>query len=483
MFSAIDITVFASVKQVLWLVNITITLVAISFIIMAKKDPTKTLSWIAVVALFEIVGVILYLTFGRNFRKERLFSKKNKTDKSQIEHIYHKQLNSINDYTPVEEDLDITKLLWNNNRSLLTRTNKVEILNNGEATFGSILEAIGRAKRYIHLEFYIVEDDQIGNIVAEALIAKAQQGVEIRLIYDDVGSWSLGSRFVNRLKQAGIKVYAFMPVAFPWFTSRINYRDHRKILIVDGKVGFTGGVNIADRYLKSGKREMWRDTHIKIEGSAVAMLHLIFMTDWHFVSKEELNAKIYLKPHPVDHNTPIQIASSGPDSNWASIMQTFFYAISSAKEHIYIVTPYFMPNQAILTALKVASLKGVDIRLLIPSRSDSKIVYCATRSYIDELLNAGIKIFMYQKGFVHSKLIMIDSEYCSVGTANMDIRSFEYNLELSALIYDKEVTKELESYFIADLADSKELNIKQWSKRSRKEYLLEALARLFSPFL
>ncbi len=288
------------------------------------------------------------------------------------------------------------------------------------------------------------------------------------------------------MRNAGVEVRCFQPVVFPWLTSKVNYRNHRKIVVVDGRVAFTGGINIADRYLvRRGKNGMWRDTHLKLEGEAVAMLQTVFLTDWYFLNKKEtatFDAKFY-PPSIVESESPVQIAASGPDSDWAAIMQAFFSAITRAHDHIYISSPYFLPNEAIITALKVAALGGIDVRVMIPSRSDSKIVYWATRSYISELLDAGIGVYLYQKGFNHSKVIMIDGRFSSVGTANMDVRSFEDNFEVSAIMYDPAVAAELEGYFFEDLKRSKRLERETWLQRPHRHRIYESLARLLSPLL
>ena len=276
-----------------------------------------------------------------------------------------------------------------------------------------------------------------------------------------------------------------MPVVFPWLTSKINYRNHRKIVVIDGKVGYTGGLNIADRYLRGTKHGPWRDTHLKIEGTAVNMLQLTFLADWYFATGIQLKDKdkyLMVSDDSVG-DTAVQIATSGPDSDWATIMQAYFAAITKATDHIYISTPYFMPGESLLTALKVAALSGIDVRIMLPSRSDSKIVYWASRSYITELLEAKIKVYLYNKGFNHSKIITIDNRFSSIGTANMDNRSFEDNFEVTAMIYDRDVTDRLESRFLADLDGCTRLTYRRWATRSRTDMFKESVARLFSPLL
>ena len=328
-------------------------------------------------------------------------------------------------------------------------------------------------------------EGSVSRTFADILKEKARSGVEVRFIYDDVGSWNLKRSFIRSLREAGVQVHCFMPVVFPWLTSKINYRNHRKIVVIDGKEGYTGGLNIADRYLRGTKHGPWRDTHLKIEGTAVNMLQLTFLADWYFATGIQLKDKdkyLMVSDDSVG-DTAVQIATSGPDSDWATIMQAYFAAITKATDHIYISTPYFMPGESLLTALKVAALSGIDVRIMLPSRSDSKIVYWASRSYIAELLEAKIKVYLYNKGFNHSKIITIDNRFSSIGTANMDNRSFEDNFEVTAMIYDRDVTDRLESRFLADLNGCTRLTYRRWATRSRTDMFKESVARLFSPLL
>jgi cardiolipin synthase len=285
------------------------------------------------------------------------------------------------------------------------------------------------------------------------------------------------------MRAAGVRIFPFMPVRFPWLTNKLNYRNHRKILVVDGIVGFMGGLNIADKYLH-GLADIgpWRDTHIEIKGEAVAVMNSVFLVDWYFVSNEVLtHEKKYLKQEPVDNNCWIQIASSGPDSDWATIMQVYFSAIATARECIYISTPYFSPNESILTALKTAALGGVDVRLILPGKSDSVIGNWNSRSYIEELLEAGVRIYLYSSGFIHSKYILVDNVFASVGSVNVDMRSFDLNFEVTALIYNQEFASRLHNSFIEDIKNSYEVILDLWKGRTISERYKESLARIFGP--
>ncbi|MFI3266265.1 MAG: cardiolipin synthase [Rikenellaceae bacterium] len=482
--------VLSHIKLIVALMYFAFIAINIILVIHDKRDPVKALSWIIVMMTLPIIGLIFYLIFGRNHRKQKLFSRKELTDLKTIENITTRQVyglssNQLKQTESVSINRDIITLLLNSCKAPLTIKNSIETFNNGKDTFDSIIEAIKGAKHFIHLEYYIFDyKDAIGMQISELLIEKAKEGVEVRMIYDDVGSWSIGPRFCNKMRKAGVQIKGFMPVVFPWLTSNVNYRNHRKILVVDGTVAFTGGVNIADRYISGGEFGFWRDAHIKIQGQAAQMLQLIFSTDWYFVSGEILNnVEKYLPEHKVEKELAVHIATSGPDSDWASIMQAYFAAINKAKKHIYISTPYFLPNQAILTALKVAALSGIDVRIMMPKRSDSKVVLWASRSYISELLEAGIKIFLFEKGFIHSKIVIIDGTFASIGSANMDIRSFEDNFEVSAFIFDEQFTQEFEKQFIADLDFCQQVSAESWHSRAPYLSILESISRLFSPLL
>ncbi len=472
--------------EVLYIITLIFTVI---LIIQQKGDPLKTISWILVIFMLPIVGIVLYFIFGKNFRKEKIFSRKGLTDLEHIKVLSQNQFLNLSRENffkneKLQSKVNIMRLLLNSSKSLLTEHNKVTILQNGNQTFKSLIQAIEDAMHHIHLEYYIIEDDNIGNIIRNLLIKKSQQGVKIRLIYDDVGCWSLPNHFIDSLTDAGVDVYPFLPVRFPSLTNKVNNRNHRKIVVVDGKVAFMGGLNIADRYLQENdKIGIWRDTHLRFEGESVGSLQTIFLVDWYFVSDEIINSQEYFPAPDTGDYHLVQITASGPDSDWASIMQAYFAAIASAKSFIYISTPYFLPNESILTALKTASLSGLDVRIILPYKSDSKIVFYSSRSYVTELIEAGIKVYFYKKGFPHSKLLIVDGVLSSVGTANMDIRSFDQNFEVSALIYDEAITAELLEKYYLDLNGSIQITQEEWEKRSKGEQLVESVARIFSPLL
>ncbi len=468
-----------------------IVLAIVVLTIFEKRSPLRTISWVLVVVLLPVIGVTLYLFLGQEYRKKKMFSRKGLKGLEDLKILTQQQLVNIPSETKfphldvINKNKHIISLLLANSNALLTTDNRVRILKNGSEKFPAIFDAIRKAKKHIHIEYYIIDNDELGNKFRELLIEKAKEGIEVRLIYDDVGSWSLSKKYLKSMKNAGVHVDCFMRIRFPHFTSKANYRNHRKIIVIDGTIAFVGGINIADRYLHGTKKlGEWRDTHVMLEGGAATMLQVQFMADWYFVSKEVLGIKKYFTP--LSNSTSgkaVQILSGGPDSDWATINQFYFSAITSAKKHIYITTPYLIPTNELTNALKIAALSLIDVRILLPQNGDSVMPKWSTYSYIDELLEAGVKIYFYSKGFVHAKLIMVDGELSSIGTANFDFRSLETNFEVNAVIYDTEVTQQLELQFKEDLANSKHVTEPLWRRRPYHYKIKEAFARLLGPLL
>ncbi len=458
-------------------------------IVLEKRSPFKTAAWILVLILLPVFGVIFYLIFGQEYRKRKLFSRSGIKSLGKIRKLSNKQLREIDQIhlklnPKILEKENIIRLLLNNSNALLTIGNKLKILNGGEQTFDAIFEAIKNAKHHIHLEYYIFSDDKIGRRLKDLLIAKSRQGIEVRIIIDDVGSWGLGNKNIDEFRRNGVEIYPFMEVRFPRLTSQVNFRNHRKIVIVDGEIGFTGGINVADRYIDGIKKiGPWRDTHLQLEGDAVACLQVVFAADWYFVINENLNGRKYFLPFSDAPGTAVQISASGPDSDWENIGQAFFAAISNARKRVYIVTPYLMPPPNIVSALKTVALSGVDVRIIIPQKSDAVIPRWCSFSYVEELMEACVRIFFYQSGFIHSKYIIVDDVFSSVGTTNLDFRSLETNFEVNAFIYDEEFTRQLEETFTTDLQNSREITIKEWQQRPWHKKFRESLAHIFSPML
>jgi len=473
----------------LGLIYILTVVFTVVVVILENRSPQKTISWILVLILLPFLGLISYLVFGQSYRKQKMFSLKELGDLKWLQTLSQDQKgksakSQFLQNERIHEKKNVMTLLLNNSKALLTGQNHLKILNDGEETFTEIFEALRKAEDHIHLEYYIIEDGELASELHKILLDRVRAGVEIRIIYDAVGSWQLSQDYIDSLRKAGVKIHAFLPVRFPIFTSRVNYRNHRKIIVIDGKIAFVGGLNFADRY-KYGIPEIgiWRDTHLKIVGEAASSLQIVFLIDWYFVRQEVLLDEKYRPNYKVKDHCLLQIISSGADSDWASILQAYFSAITSAKQNVYISSPYFMPNGSLLMALKTSAMSGIDVRVLIPMKSDSFMTYLGTLSYIEELLEAGVRMFFYKGGFNHSKIMMVDGIISTIGTANMDIRSFEQNFEVNALVYDEVITMELRKRFLEDLNQSEEIDLISWQKRSKGQKLKESMARLFTPLL
>jgi cardiolipin synthase len=439
--------------------------------------------------LLPFAGIVIYLFFGQEYRKTKMYSRKGLRNLEKLRKITLQQLDNLpKNHFQISDRLyskkRLIKLMLSNSNAILSNNNQLQILRNGEQTFPEMFKAIEQAKHHIHLEFYIVEDDTVGNYLRELLIQKAKEGVEVRFIYDDVGSWELKKKFLRSMSDAGVKVDCFMRVRFPNLTSKVNYRNHRKILVVDGEIAFVGGLNFADRY-QDGVPGIgpWRDTHLKVVGGGATALQIIFMADWYFVSKEILKGEKYFKPIKVGNGKLVQMVASGPDSDWESIGQAYFAAIASSTDYVYLSTPYLMPTADIVTALKTSALGGIDVRIIVPGLSDAITPKWGTNSYVQELLEAGVKVYFYKAGFIHSKVIIVDGLFSSVGTANLDFRSLETNFEVNAMVYDEEIAEVLTRQFLEDQDKSEQVILANWVKRPRINKIKESFARILSPML
>jgi putative cardiolipin synthetase len=455
-------------------------------VILDKRDPTKTTLWVVVLVLLPVLGFLLYLFFGRNLRRSRIYKRKKPIDLSGLRESIDPYMVSLPEWvesTSSSVNASIARLLLNNSRSPVLRGNRAKVYHQGREAFGALLADIESAREFIHLEYYIWSADTIGTIMAELLMAKARAGLDVRILYDAVGSWGLSKRYVRELQEAGVQIFQFQRVRFPYFADRLNYRNHRKIAVIDGTIGHMGGMNVADKYMDGDpKLGSWYDSQLRLVGPSVAAMHLIFINDWDFVTHYAHPFEFHRVEYPnTPENVAVQVAASGPETNWATIMQAYFTAIAKARHHIYICSPYFVPNESILTALRTASLSGVEVRILLPAKSDSRFVHWATRSYIQTLLDAEIQVYLFQGGFNHSKTVMIDSTCCTIGSANMDIRSFEDNFEVVALVYDSALTQEMEADFLVQLERSQRVSPIAWRERGFPDRFKDAVASLFSP--
>ena len=471
------------IHWILLVIYLAITIGGIVAVLMDNKQPEKTMAWILVLCFMPIVGIIFYLFFGQNTRKEKVISERSMDllmKRSMLEFAEQENLHIPRRNRP------LMKLFTNQNWALPFKDNEVSIFTDGYEFVSTLLYNIGQAQDHIHLDTYIIEDDPLGNLVADVLIDKARQGVEVRLLYDDVGCWRVKDRFFNRMKAAGIQVYAFMPVRFPAFTGKVNYRNHRKLCVIDGKVGFIGGMNIALRYVKGTARQTWRDTHLCIRGGAVYAIQRAFLVDWYFVSRTLVTDRRYYPPvdKTIDNNCLTQIVTSSPVSPWPDIMQGYVRVLLQAHRYVYMESPYFLPTEPVLFAMRTAALAGVDVRLTVPRRGDAKLVEWASRSYLMEVIEAGVKVYLYEPGFNHSKILVSDDNLSSCGSTNIDFRSFENNFEANAFFFNEGMALRLKKVFLTDQAQSTLVDdVSYFIKRPFLQRLLESLVRLLSPLL
>ncbi|HUR66267.1 MAG TPA: cardiolipin synthase [Chitinophagaceae bacterium] len=472
---------------------VAILLMVCLHILVATQHANKALAYILFAISVPLVGIGFYLTFGINYWRKKRYNKKILQNKSILKQLKKDIVQFDQTAIPymdqsVQQNAELASMLVRDLGSLLTRHNAVKILNNGEEKFPDMLEAMRKAKHHIHLEYYIYEYDEIGTEIIELLIEKAREGVEVRMIYDDFGSPSIKRSTEKRMREAGAIVHPFHRVRFYLLANRFNYRNHRKIVVIDGHTAFLGGINVSDKYINKDKNKLfWRDAHLRIDGPAVYYLQYVFITDWNFCCSETLKpSEQYfsaLTNPPAEDGSLVQIAASGPDSYLPSILYSILQAIYLAKKEILITTPYFIPGDSIMDALRIAAMSGLSVKLLAPGISDSKIVNAAAKSYYNKLLEAGVEIYLYKKGFVHAKTMITDSLLCMVGTANMDYRSFEFNFEVNALVYDKKLAAAMRKTFFEDLKDAEQINKEAWLTRPWHKQLPEKVARLFSPVL
>lgn len=459
------------------------------FIVLHNRNPTKTLSFILALVALPFVGIFVYYFFGQEYRKSKIFKREDIYSHKRIKEwekrfIFEEEEIKHIDHPIVAKKTKLVNLLQNNQKSAITFDNDVKILQNAENKFESLFEDLRKAKNHIHLEYYIFNDDVIGGKLLDILCERSEKGVSVKVIYDYVGS-EMSKKGLKKLKAAGVQVYAFMPVWFPNLTRRLNYRDHRKIVIIDGYIGYVGGVNICDLYVNTEGSEMfWRDTHARIEGHSVKSLQTQFLYNWDFLTPEEVEITEEFYPKvSVGQHVPVQIAASGPDTNFANIMEAMLTAINTAEKSIYITTPYFVPNDEILTALCTASRSGVEVKMIIPREGDSWAAKYATNSFIEQMLESGIQVNHYCKGMVHAKTLIVDGILATVGTCNMDNRSFLLNFEINAVFYSKEISEDLTRFFEEDLEECSPNTLEEWRKRSAIEKIKESFCRLWAPLL
>lgn len=471
-------SVFSTAVSLLFFLTVVATVMVV---ILDNRNPFKTLVWVLVLIFLPVVGLILYFFFGQDTRKEKLISKKGFERLSKYPMMEFQEQESF----PVSdlESHSVVRFFQRVNKALPFEGNGMDICSDGYCMIQSLLKAITRAKHHIHIQFYIFEDDAVGRLVRDALMDKAREGIEIRVLYDDVGCWKVPHAFYDEMREAGIETRSFLKVRFPRFTSKVNYRNHRKVVIIDGEIGFIGGMNIAERYLKGVGWGVWKDVMIRMEGKAVYGLQTSFLVDWYATDHSLITSSRYFPKMEEKGYSLVQIVTSDPVGKWKDIMQGLLLVIASARRYIYIQTPYLLPTESILVALKTAALAGVDVRVMIPERSDSRLVHWGTKSYLAELMEAGVKIYSYQKGFLHSKLVVSDDSLATVGSTNMDFRSFEHNFEVNAFLYDRASVLKLKEIFLSDQKDARLIQQKVWRMRPWSQKVKESIIRLLAPLL
>ena len=482
----LPLSLFEIVLTAIYLINF---ILVVDLIFRGKRNIDNTLTWIVILVLVPPVGFILYAMFGRSIAKKNMFSVKEKEDKVIKDKILESYVEIESNLDPyLDENKDIIYTLANSNNAHFTADNDVDIYPESNMFFNSLLEELKKAEEYINIQFYIFKDDRIGKEIIEILKEKAQSGVEVRLLYDAVGGRNLSRKAVKEMKEAGVQVANFFPSFLNIINFNINFRNHRKIVVIDGKVGFVGGFNVGDEYLgRDPKFGEWRDTHIRLTGSCVIDLSMRFLLDWRYTTKENLDLAKYFtkKREKSTGNVGIQIVSSGPDiTELDEIKYGYMKMIQKARDYVYIQSPYLILDKTLMETLKVACLSGVDVRIMIPSKPDHPFVYWASYSYAGELLNYGAKIYTYGgDAFLHAKTIVYDDSVASIGTANMDIRSFELNFEVNAFIYSEEKAREQRMIFERDIENSREITKEIYESRSTYIKIKESISRLLSPVL
>ena len=461
-----------------------------SLIFIERKDPTTTWAWLLIMILLPGIGFIIYLLLGQNLSRERLFKEKTVLDENKRRELSIQFTQSSEGHSGNDEYLDLMRMNYNHSGAKYTIGNDIEIYYDGEDKFARLLEDLRGAKKYIHIQYYIFRKESIGREIIKVLEEKAAEGVEVRFLVDSMGSYKLTKRSLKKYILNGGKFEIFFPGILPHINTRINYRNHRKILIIDSKVAFLGGFNIGDEYLGKDKNiGHWRDTHTKIKGLAINDLEGRFLLDWSYANESDLDIdlkKYFINPHSTDLPKKIigaQIVSSGPDHTEQQIKNGYFKIINSAKKNLFIQTPYFVPDEPMLEALRLAALSGVDVKIMLPGNPDHKFMGWIANSYFESLLNAGAKIYLYEKGFLHAKTIVADSSICSVGTANMDIRSFSLNFESNIFIYNEAISKSMEEQFFKDLKVCTKVTLESFEKRSIISRIGESIIRLVSPLM
>ena len=470
------------VYNIVTVLYVLMVLAVIAVVLGENRNPVKSIAWVLVLVLLPVVGLVIYLIFGRNLKGMKLISR---SDLRELRRLNDFRDSDGLDYGLSDNSLQLISLVNKLSEPHLFVGNDIDVFTTGQDKFETLLRDIEAAQDYIHVQYFIIEGDEVGSRLLDLLMAKARQGVQVKVLYDYVGSFYMRPRVLKKMREAGIDVHPFLELTFTQFAFRVNWRNHRKIVIIDGRIGYVGGMNIASRYVTGDKKwKPWRDTHLRISGEAVAALQYSFAIDWNYTTRELLTSPTmrYSEP-PRQPDYIVQMMSSGPSSRWHNISFVFLKAITQAKHRVYIQTPYFLPSDSLLKALQAVALAGVDVRLMIPRRPDSVMLRLATGSYIKECMQSGIKVYFYEPTVLHAKVVIVDDEFVTTGSTNFDFRSFEHNFEFNALVYSKDFNAKMKAIFEADMEQCTRLRMGKWKQRPLAIKALESIVRLMSPIL
>lgn len=471
-------TAMTWIYDAIFIIYICTLLSILVFVVSENRNPVKSLSWVTVLLLLPVVGIILYLIFGRNIRNTKKLSRRLRRLLKKCDPDINFSLEELNLSNEAIQQIRLGNSLAG---AHFFPGNKVDVFTCGNDMFNRFVEDLQNAGKYINIEYYIFNDDTIGTKIADILIQKAKNGLPVRVIYDYIGSIDTKNKFFNRLRQAGVEIYPFYKVHFPWIGSPINWRNHRKLCVIDGNVGYLGGMNIADRYIDGGKEfRRWRDTHVRVEGPIISAMENSFAYDWHFMDKPLIIDPVDTR---IKGDVGAQLVTSGPTGQWPNMAYMLHRAICNANRRVFLQTPYFLPTDPLLKALITASLSGVDVRVMLPRRCDSAILNYASFSFIGECLQAGIKVYFYEPGMLHAKMIVVDDDISTIGSTNFDFRSFEHNFEANLFFYSKEFNARCTEIFTKDLEDCSRVYADEWKRRPLKSRILECIFRLISPIL
>lgn len=464
-----------------FILYLSVIVACVVVVLSENRNPIRALAWTIALLFLPVIGLIFYLFFGRGLKGMKMISRRNKR---KLMHYAGSHSNTTHEPDNNLQYRELKRLAHNLCNAPFTLNNKVKIYTDGISKFNDLRQDLRNAKKSIMLQYYIFLDDKLGTEIADILKDKAREGLEVYVMYDHVGSFSASNNFFNSMREAGIKVHPFFKVSFPQLANRINWRNHRKIVIIDDAIGYIGGMNIADRYVDGTEDgAAWRDTHFRITGDVVQSLFYSFAIDWNFLNPHLSGQYDFCPGDSPCTETGMQLVTSGPTDTWNTLTLCFLKAISSATKRIYIQTPYFLPTDALMHALITAAISKIDVRIMIPRNSDSKMLKYASYSYVSQCLKAGIKVYLYEPGMLHAKMMVIDDEFVTAGSTNFDFRSFENNFESNLLIYDQELNSKMRDIFFKDLESCTKINGAQWQRRPGIQRAAESMVRLLSPIL